>query len=207
MGNTAFSIYNSLQTNVTTRNFHGFTGTVQYTYSRTIDNTSEIYPTGAGGNTLEYAQNPLNTNTAERGVSGISYPNVFAFGFVYQVPQLVHDNGFLGKLANGFSINTIYGYNSGQPFTPFQGLQPNPTNPQTAVGGTYCDDYFNQFVLGSNQLPADTDEPKCPKLAYLVRRQQRDHRRRARQSLPRSGKKHTTRPNLQQSGFEHFQDN
>jgi outer membrane receptor protein involved in Fe transport len=148
VGNTAFSIYNSLQTNLTTRNFHGFTGTMQYTYSRTIDNTSEILPTGAGGNTLEFAQNPLNTNTAERGVSGISYPNVFAFGFVYQVPQLVHSNNLLSKVANGYSVNTIYGYNSGQPFTPYEFLQPNPTNPNTAVGGTYCDDLFNEFVLG-----------------------------------------------------------
>ncbi|MBV8114175.1 MAG: TonB-dependent receptor [Silvibacterium sp.] len=138
-GNTAFSIYNSLQTNVTTRNFHGFTGTFQYTYSRTIDNTSEILPTGTGGNTLEYAQNPLNTNIAERGVSGISYPNVVAFGFVYQVPRLVQGNGLLSRLANGYSVNTIYGYNSGQPFTPFEGLQ---------AAGTYCDDNFNGFVLG-----------------------------------------------------------
>jgi len=163
-GNTAFSIYNSLQSNVTTRNFHGFTGTIQYTYSRTIDNTSEIYATSAGGgNTLQYAQNPLNTNTAERGVSGISYPNVLAFGFVYQVPQLVHDNGFLAKVANGFSINTLYGYNSGQPFTPFQGLQPNPTNPATAVGGTYCDDTFNQAVLqfATSCRPILTN-PKAP---------------------------------------------
>ena len=142
VGNTAFSIYNSLQTSVTTRNFHGFTGTFQYTYSRTIDNASEILPTGAGGNTLEFAQNPLNTNVAERGVSGISYPNVFAFGFVYQVPPLVHEHNLVAKLANGYSINTVYGYNSGQPFTPFQGLQGN------GAGGTYCDDYFNEFVLG-----------------------------------------------------------
>jgi len=139
VGNTAFSIYNSLQTNVTTRNFHGFTGTVQYTYSRTIDNASEILPTGAGGNTLEFAQNPLNTNEAERGVSGISYPHVVAFGFVYQVPRVVQSNGLLARLANGYSINTIYGYNSGQPFTPFEGLP---------ADGSYCDDYFNAFVLG-----------------------------------------------------------
>ena len=139
VGNTAFSIYNSLQTNVTTRNFHGFTGTFQYTYSRTIDNTSEILPTGSGGNTLEFSQNPLNTNTAERGVSGISYPNVVAFGFVYQVPNLIHENNLLSRLTNGYSVNTVYGYNSGQPFTPYEGLQPS---------GTYCDDNFNQYVLG-----------------------------------------------------------
>jgi hypothetical protein len=149
VGNTAFSVYNSLQTNVTTRAFHGLTGTIQYTYSRTIDNASEILPTGSGGNTLEFSQNPLNTNVAERGVSGISYPNVTAFGFVYQVPQVFHGDNLRSRALNGFSVNAVYGYNSGQPFTPFQGLQPNPTNPAAgAVGGTYCDDLFNEFVLG-----------------------------------------------------------
>ena len=161
-GNTGFSNYDGLQTNVTTRAFHGLTGTLQYTYSRTIDNASEIYPTGAGGNTLQYSQNPLNTNVAERGVSGISYPNVVAFGFVYQVPHFIHNNGFLAKVANGYSINTVYGFNSGQPFTPFQGLQPNPGNPDTAVGGTYCDDNFNQSVLGVTSCRPILTNPKAP---------------------------------------------
>lgn len=142
VANTAFSIYNSLQTNVTTRAFHGLTGTFQYTYSRTIDNTSEILPTGAGGNTLEFSQNPLNTNLGERAVSGISYPNVLAFGFVYDLPALSHRKDFVGKLLGGYSLNTVYGYNSGQPFTPYQGLQGQ------GPGGTYCDDNFNTFVLG-----------------------------------------------------------
>ena len=162
VGNTAFSNYNSLQTNVTTRAFHGLSGTLQYTFSRTIDNTSEILPTGAGGNTLEFAQNPLNTDVAERGVSGISYPNVLAFGFVYETPRFVQGKGFLAKVANGYSINTVYGYNSGQPFTPFQGLQPNPTNPDTAVGGTYCDDNFNQSVLGVTSCRPVLTNPKAP---------------------------------------------
>jgi outer membrane receptor protein involved in Fe transport len=162
VGNTAFSNYNSLQTNVTTRSLHGLSGTLQYTYSRAIDNTSEILPTGAGGNTLEFSQNPLNTDEAERGVSGISYPNVVAFGFVYEAPQFVKGHGFIGKLANGYSLNTVYGYNSGQPFTPFQGLQPNPTNPNTAVGGTYCDDNFNQSVLGVTSCRPILTNPNAP---------------------------------------------
>ena len=162
VGNTAFSNYNSLQTNVTTRDFHGLTGTLQYTFSRTIDNTSEILPTGAGGNTLEFAQNPLNTDVAERGVSGISYPNVVAFGFVYEAPRFIQGKGFLARVANGYSINTVYGYNSGQPFTPFQGLQPNPADPNTAVGGTYCDDNFNQSVLGVTSCRPILTNPQAP---------------------------------------------
>jgi outer membrane receptor protein involved in Fe transport len=165
VGNTAFSIYNSLQTNVTTRAFHGLTGTIQYTYSRTIDNASEILPTGGGGNTLEFAQNPLNTNVAERSVSGISYPNVVAFGFVYQIPNVIHENNLVSKLTNGYSLNTVYGYNSGQPFNPYEGLQGNPDGSGSAVGGTYCDDNFNQFVLGVTScrpVLANTKAPNAP---------------------------------------------
>ncbi len=95
-------------------------------------------------------------------MSGISYPNVVAFGFVYETPQFVQGNGFLAKVANGYSINTVYGYNSGQPFTPFQGLQPNPADPNTAVGGTYCDDNFNPSVLGVTSCRPILTNPKAP---------------------------------------------
>lgn len=82
-GNTAFSIYNALQTSFTVHNLHNWTGTVSYTYSRTIDNVSEIFSTGGGGTTVAYAQNPLDTNVAERGVSGNSYPNVIGLQMNY----------------------------------------------------------------------------------------------------------------------------
>ena len=74
-GNTAFSIYNALQTSFTVHNLHNWNRcTVSYTYSRTIDNVSEIFSTGGGGTTVAYAQNPSDTNVAERGVSGNSIP-------------------------------------------------------------------------------------------------------------------------------------
>jgi hypothetical protein len=154
--NTAFSVYNSLQTNLTTRSFHGLTGTIEYTYSRTIDNASEIYATGAGGSTLEFAQNPLNTNLGERGVSGISYPNVTSFGFTYQVPELIHEKNLLSHATNGYSISAVYGYNSGQPFTPFEGLQSS---------GTYCDDTFNAAVLGVSSCRPILTNPSAPNSA------------------------------------------
>jgi hypothetical protein len=142
VANTAFSIYNGLQTNLTTQSFHGLTGTIEYTYSRTVDNTSEILPTGAGGNTLEFSQNPLNTNVAERGVSGISYPNVASFGFVYRLPGPGSNRRLAKQLLGGYSVNTVYGYNSGQPYNPFQGVTNQPTD--------YCDWLFNISVLGAD---------------------------------------------------------
>ena len=37
--NTAFSVYNGLQTSLTVKNYHGVTATAAYTFSRTIDNS------------------------------------------------------------------------------------------------------------------------------------------------------------------------
>jgi hypothetical protein len=120
VGNTAFSIYNGLQTSLTVRNFHHWTGTASYTYSRTIDNTSEINSTGAGGNTSAFAQNPLNTDIGERGVSGNSYPNVWGVQAVYTEPWFAGQSGILGRLLGGYFFNAFYQFNGGQPFSPIQ---------------------------------------------------------------------------------------
>ncbi len=119
-GNTAFSIYNGLQTSLTVRNFHNWTGTASYTFSRTIDNTSEIFSTGSGGNTSALAQNPLDPNVAERGVSGNSYPNVIGLQMSYAEPWFKDQSGFLGRVLGGYSFNAFYTFNDGQPFNPIQ---------------------------------------------------------------------------------------
>ena len=95
------------------------TATAAYTYSRTIDNSSEIFSTLAGGNTSAFAQNPLDTNLGERAVSGISFPNVASIGMVYAIPKFGPSNSLVSKLVNGWQLNTIWIYNSGQPFTDF----------------------------------------------------------------------------------------
>ncbi len=135
--NTAFSLYNGLQTSLTVRNYHGITATAAYTFSRAIDNTSEIFGTATGGNTSAFAQNPLNTDVAERAVSGISFPNVASVSFVYAVPKIGASNGLVSKLINGWQMNSIWVYNSGQPYTDFD-LAPqngspaaNPNDPNT----------------------------------------------------------------------------
>src|SRR6202040_262703 len=75
-GNTASSNYNGLQSELRIANWHGLTTTGSYTFSKTIDNTSEVFSTIGGGNTLAYAQNPFNTGSAERANSGIDFPHV-----------------------------------------------------------------------------------------------------------------------------------
>jgi hypothetical protein len=135
--NSAFSIYNGLQASLTSRSYHGITATAAYTYSRTIDNSSEIFGTFGGGNTSAFAQNPLDPNQAERAVSGISFPNVASISFTYMVPTFGSANTLVGRLINGWQMNSIWVYNSGQPYTDFD-LSPsngsafaNPSDPRT----------------------------------------------------------------------------
>ncbi|MGB6689299.1 MAG: carboxypeptidase regulatory-like domain-containing protein [Terracidiphilus sp.] len=118
--NSAFSIYNGLQTAFTVRNFHNWTGTASYTFSRTIDNTSEIFSTGSGGNTSAYAQDPLNSDVGERGVSGNSYPNVIGLQMSYLEPWFKDQRGILGRALGGYNFNAFYTFNNGQPFNPIQ---------------------------------------------------------------------------------------
>ncbi len=119
-GNTAFSIYNGLQLNLRTQDYHGLSGTFNYTWSRTIDNASEIFSTLSGGQTVAFPQNPLNIDRGERGQSGNNYPSVASIGVVYQVPGITAHGGLIHRLTEGFSVGAIYGYDSGQPYTPFQ---------------------------------------------------------------------------------------
>lgn len=129
--NTSFVIYNGLQTSLRTRNFHGVTADLSWTWSRAIDNASEIFGTLTGGSTVAFAQNPLNTNVAERGRSGNSFPNVTSLGLTWVEPWFNKGSNLQSKLLGGYQFNTIYTYNSPQSYTPFQLLE-----------GSYCDSSF-----------------------------------------------------------------
>ena len=136
--NTAFSLYNALQTTLTVRDFHHWTGSVAYTYSRTIDNASELFSYySSGGNTNAFAQDPLNTDRGERGVFGNSYPNVWGVQLTYTEPWFKSQKGILGELLGGFFLNNFYQYNGGQPFSPFQNasMQSSAVTVQSSTSG------------------------------------------------------------------------
>jgi len=164
-GNTAFSIYNALQTSFTLRSLHNWTGTVSYTYSRTIDNVSEIFSTGGGGTTIAYAQNPLDTNLTERGVSGNSYPNVIGLQMAYSEPWFKGQKGLLGRLLGGYSFNAFYTYNSGQPFNPYQAItaqSPFVNQADPLAVSSFCDFGFSQVFIGVDSCRPILSNPRAP---------------------------------------------
>jgi Carboxypeptidase regulatory-like domain len=121
VGNTGYSNYNGLQLEFRTTNlFKQLTLRTNYTWSKTLDNTSEIFNTFSGGNSETLAQNPLNTQGAEYGISGLSYPSTWNLTFVEDLPFLRSQHGLAGKLLGGWQLAGTYILQSGQAYTPTQ---------------------------------------------------------------------------------------
>jgi hypothetical protein len=145
--NTAFSYYNALQTRLDFRNYHGMTAGVSYTWAHTIDNVSEIFSTGAAGNTVAGPPNPFNPAGAEVANSGLDYPNVASIYMNYQLPFFRSANGWRGKALGGWELNNVWTYNSGQPASVAQlDFEGSPCDPSfsTAFFSTFdtCRPYF-----------------------------------------------------------------
>jgi hypothetical protein len=88
-----------------------------YTFSKTIDNISEIF---ADAEASVVAQNPFNINSAERSISGIDRPHAFAANFIYDVPWMKEQHGWMGHVLGGWQINGTQIITSGRTFTPAQ---------------------------------------------------------------------------------------
>jgi len=74
--NTGYSDYQGLQTELRgNQMWHQMTLKVGYTYSKTTDNTSEIFATGVAGNTNAFSQSQVNFTGSEHGLSGINFPH------------------------------------------------------------------------------------------------------------------------------------
>jgi len=116
--NTAQSTYNSLQTRYNGRFLNNaLSASVSYTFSKTIDNASEIF---ADSENSVLAQNPFDYMRAERSVSNLNRPHAFAANFIYDVPFFKEQHGFVGHALGGWQLNSTYILTSGRPFTPSQ---------------------------------------------------------------------------------------
>ncbi len=140
LGNTGFSNYNGLQSRLSIEHWHGITAGLSYTWSRDIDNITEIYATFTGGNTTNYSQSPFNLTNGERGLSGLDYPQLTSLYMLFEVPGFGKGNTWTGKLLGGWQINPVWRFASGQPYTVLE----NPAadrllcDPTETSGSTTC---------------------------------------------------------------------
>jgi hypothetical protein len=119
--NGAYSNYHGLQAEFRANNLFKQLGVrAAYTYSKTLDNVSEIFSTGVGGTTLAFAQNPWNTGRAEYSYSGLDIPNQFSIAATEQLPFFKSQHGLVGHVLGGWAVSANYVWASGQRYTPLQ---------------------------------------------------------------------------------------
>jgi hypothetical protein len=132
--NGATATYNSLQVRLDTRIAKQLTLNANYTLSRAIDNASEIFATGGGGQGVAQSQKFFDTTAGERGLSAFHQKHNFTTNFIYDVPFFQEQRGTLGKLLGGYQLSSIMRFGSGRAYTPINAF------------GTYDPSFENGFI-------------------------------------------------------------
>jgi hypothetical protein len=136
--NGATATFNSLQARLDTRIANQLTLNANYTFSRAIDNASEIFSTAGGGQGVAQSQKFFDTTAGERGLSAFHQKHNFTANFIYDFPFLREQRGVIGKLLGGYQLSSIMRFGSGRAYTPinaFATYDPTFENGFIGLGG------------------------------------------------------------------------
>ena len=151
------SIYHSLRWQLQCRLRGGLTGLFSYTWSKSIDNASNYFPSAVDAN---YPQNSNNVG-AERALSNFDMRQRFSGSFVYELPfgegrRFGKDlHGFAKAVASGWQMNSVITLQTGQPFTVALPAELDNSNTGFSILGFGAGDRPN--VVGSARL--DNPDP------------------------------------------------
>jgi Carboxypeptidase regulatory-like domain/TonB-dependent Receptor Plug Domain len=106
---TGKSNYNALQTSFRVNGWHGVTSTVNFVWSRSMDNSSD------GEDFVPNAAQPNDSTRPklEYGPSNFNIPRRLTWNFAYDLPKM---GGSLQRLKNGWGLNSVLNLQDGQPF-------------------------------------------------------------------------------------------
>jgi hypothetical protein len=160
--NGGYSNYNGLQAEFRANNLFKQLGVrAAYTFSHTLDNVSEIFSSGVGGNTLAFAQNPWDTGRGEYSYSGLDIPHQLSIAATEQLPFFTGQHGLFGHVLGGWAVSANYIWASGQRYTPLQTFAeaaftaPSDNYDFTWLANNVGVDLARPFV-GSLSAPANT---------------------------------------------------
>jgi outer membrane receptor protein involved in Fe transport len=162
--NGASSTYHGLQLRFDTRLRNDLSVTANYALSKTLDNSSEVFSTVGGGQSISLSQNPFDVTGGERGLSAFHQKHNFAAGFNYVLPFFRDERGLLGKLLGGYQFNGIVRLGSGRSYSPveanglydprFPTLRPYNGNPSAPVTTIAFGSFANLVNFGDPSVPA-----------------------------------------------------
>ena len=106
---TGKSNYNSLQVSFKVNGWRGVTSAVNYVYSKSLDNSSDLE------DFVPNAAQPQDSNNPqlEYGPSNFNVPHRLTWVFAYEFPN---QGGSMQRLKNGWGIESTVSLQSGQPF-------------------------------------------------------------------------------------------
>lgn len=120
--NSGSSIYHAGQFELTRRFANGFSLSGAYTWSKFIDNGSEVFGV-AETNLPQQAMYPsiFGGQRQERAVSFFDRTHRASITYVYQFPFFKEQRGFAGHLFGGISLSGVTTFESGVPLTVING--------------------------------------------------------------------------------------
>jgi hypothetical protein len=122
--NGGSSSYNSGQLNLRRRFSNNLTFTAAYTWSKFLDNGSEVFAQTGSSTSTAFAAVPvvLGGDRLERGLSQFDRTHRAVFTYVYDLPFYKGQEGFVGKALGGWEFSGVTTFESGVPFTVLNGL-------------------------------------------------------------------------------------
>jgi len=110
----------------------GFGFTAAYTWSKSIDDVSDVLNVVSGDTPSQ--QDPFN-NRDNRAVSGFDVPHRFVFTHSYDLPKFAGLNRFVKTIIGGWNLSGIFQMQSGTPIGIFGGPRLTLPDPTLLGGG------------------------------------------------------------------------
>ncbi len=121
----ANSDYNSGQLRVDRRFSQGIVVTTSYTWSKTMDQISEVFATGQTNSSLASVPAFLGGLKLDRAVSDYHRKHRFTASYVWDLPIFRERKDAVGNLLGGWQLNGVAVFQSGAPFTIVNGQDRN----------------------------------------------------------------------------------
>ena len=137
--NGGSSIYHAGQFEVRRRFANNLALTAGYTWSKLIDNGSEVFAVGSVNLPQQAARPPILgfDNRLERAVSFFDRTHRAVFTYVYQLPWLREQRGFIGHALGGWELSGVTTFETGVPVTVANGADAD------GIGGNFDRPDFN----------------------------------------------------------------
>lgn len=147
--NMASSTYHGLQTRVDTRLGNQLSLGSSYTYSKTMDNVSEVFEFGASGSSV-ISQNPWDLGPGERGLSNNHLAHAWSTYGIWSVPVFKDQRGLLGRMLGGWQISMVNVSTSGRPFQPLQFNSGEPSVTDRTLNAAFFGRFDSIRPFGGN---------------------------------------------------------